>query len=71
LVGLHGVGVWAPKSSFSAISGVGQPVTWTAKSKRRLALSGIVAGSAGAEVVPTRSFRWRSKKIVAAPAARI
>ena len=71
LVVLQGVGVCAPKSSFSAISGVAQPVTCTAKSNNRCAFAAIDAGSAGATVVPTRSFRWRSKKIVAAPAARI
>ena len=68
---LHGVGVCAPKSSFSAISGWSQPVTVTAKSNSRFALSGIVAGSAGVDVVPTRLFRFRSNMIVAAPAARI
>ena len=30
LLGVHGVGVWAPASSFSAIVGVWQPVTVTA-----------------------------------------
>ena len=70
-VALHGVGVWAPKSSFSAINGVEHPVTCTAKSNSFRAFSAIVAGSAGAEVVPMRSFRCRSKKTVAAPAWRI
>ena len=32
VVVVHGVGVCAPKSSFSAIQGVWQPVTETAKS---------------------------------------
>ena len=32
VVVVHGVGVWAPKSSFRAIHGVWQPVTDTAKS---------------------------------------
>ncbi len=43
-VALQGVGVWAPKSSFSAISGVLQPVTWTAKSNSFFAFPSIVAG---------------------------
>ena len=70
LVALHGVGVCAPKSSFSAISGVAQPVTCCANTNSFAALSWMVAGSAGADGVPTRSFRCRSKKIVAAPAWR-
>ena len=70
VVAVHGVGVCAPKSSFSAISGVLQPVTCTAKSNSFWALPAIVAGSAGALGVPIRSFRCRSKKMVAAPAAR-
>ena len=37
VVAVQGVGVWAPKSSFSAIHGVWQPVTETAKSKSRSA----------------------------------
>ena len=70
VVAVHGVGVWAPKSSFRAIQGVAQPVTETAKSKSRSAFSTIVAGSAGAVGVPTRLLKLRSKKTVAAPAAR-
>jgi hypothetical protein len=69
--GDHGVGVCAPNSSFSAITGVEQPVTATAKSNRRFALSAIVAGSAGFDVDPTRLLKLRSKKIVCAPSARI
>ena len=37
--------------------GVAQPVTCTAKSNSRFALSAIVAGSAGGTVVPTRLFK--------------
>ena len=70
VVVVQGVGVCAPKSSFSAIHGVWQPVTETAKSKRRSARSAIVAGSAGTVGVPTRLLKFRSKKTVAAPAAR-
>ena len=70
VVAVHGVGVWAPKSSFSAIHGVAQPVTETAKSKRRSARPTIVAGSVGTVGVPTRLLKLRSKKTVAAPAAR-
>jgi hypothetical protein len=70
VVVVQGVGVCAPKSSFSAIHGVVQPDTVTAKSKRRSARSAIVAGSAGRVGVPTRLLKFRSKKTVAAPAAR-
>ena len=70
VVVVHGVGVCAPKSSFSAIQGVVQPVMVTAKSKRRSARSAIVAGSVGTVGVPTRLLKLRSKKTVAAPAAR-
>ena len=70
VVAVHGAGVWAPKSSFSAIHGVAQPVTVTAKSNRRSAFATIPAGSAGSVGVPTRLLKFRSKKIVAAPAAR-
>ena len=54
-----------------AMIGVSQPVTETAKSKRPLARAGIVAGSAGATVVPTRLLKFRSNITVAAPFARI
>ena len=67
VVVVHGVGVWAPKSSFSAIHGVWQPLTETAKSKSRSARSTIVAGSFGTVGVPTRLLKLRSKKTVAAP----
>src|SRR5215218_2518878 len=67
----HGVGVCAPKSSFSAITGVEQPVTVTAKSNRRFARSGIDARAVGAVGVPTRLLKLRSKKTVAAPRERI
>src|SRR4026209_2504452 len=70
VVVVQGVGVCAPKSSFSAIHGVVQPDTVTAKSKRRSARAAIVAGSAGRVGVPTRLLKLRSKKTVAAPAAR-
>ena len=68
VVAVQGAGVCAPKSSFSAIHGVWQPVTVTAKSKSRSARSAIVAGSAGTVGVPTRLLKFRSKKTVAAPA---
>jgi hypothetical protein len=55
----------------SATIGVAQPVTETAKSKSRFARSGIVAGSAGCTVVPTRLLKFRSKNTVRAPCARI
>ena len=67
VVAVQGVGVWAPKSSFSAIHGVWQPVTETAKSKSRSARVSISAGSAGTVGVPTRLLKLRSKKTVAAP----
>ena len=70
VVPVQGVGVCAPKSSFSAIQGVAQSVTETAKSKSLSAFSTMVAGSAGAVGVPTRLLKLRSKKTVAAPAAR-
>jgi hypothetical protein len=70
VVGVHGVGVCAPKSSFSAIHGVWQPVTETAKSKSRFARSTIVAGSFGRVGVPTRLLKLRSKRTVAAPFRR-
>ena len=70
VVGVQGVGVCAPKSSFSAIHGVLQPDTVTAKSNRRSARPTIVAGSVGTVGVPTRLLKLRSKKTVAAPAAR-
>ncbi len=58
---LHGVSVCAPKSSFSAISGVWQPVTSCANANSDFAFASIVDGSAGAVVVPTRLFNDRSK----------
>jgi hypothetical protein len=67
VVGVHGVGVCAPNSSLSAIHGVWQPVTETAKSKSRFARSTIVAGSLGTVGVPTRLLKLRSKNTVAAP----
>jgi hypothetical protein len=54
----------------SAIHGVWQPDTVTAKSKSRLARSTMVAGSLGTVGVPTRLLKLRSKKTVAAPFAR-
>jgi hypothetical protein len=59
--GVHGVCVPAPKSSFSAINGVAQPVCLTAASNSLFAVSAIVAGSAGASGVPTRDASLRSK----------
>jgi hypothetical protein len=70
VVVVHGVGVCAPKSSFSAIHGVWQPLTETAKSNSRSALLSISAGSAGCVGVPTRLLKLRSKKTVAAPLLR-
>ena len=54
---VHGVGVWAPKSSFSAISGWSQPVEATAASNSLSARAWTVYGSAGFDGVPTRLFR--------------
>jgi len=51
---LHGVTVCAPNSSFSAINGVAQPVTCTAKFELALCLRGDRRRIAGAEGVPTR-----------------
>src|SRR5579862_8908714 len=51
--------------------GVAQPVIDCAYANSRCALSAIVDGSAGFVVVPIRLLKLRSKKIVAAPFARI
>ena len=51
----------APKSSFSAIHGVEQPVAAAAKSNSLFALAWIVAGSAGALGVPTLLLRYMSQ----------
>ena len=68
---VHGVGVAAPKSSFSMMSGVVQPpvratVVWYCFS----AAASMVDGSVGALGVPTFCLRRRSKPYVAAPRAR-
>ena len=70
VVVVHGVGVWAPKSSFNAIQGVWQPVTETAKSIEPVGALPDRAGSAGTVGVPTRLLKLRSKKTVAAPFCR-
>ena len=57
----HGVWIVEPKSSFSAISGVWQPVCLTAASNSLFAVSTTAAGSAGASGVPTRLPSLRSK----------
>jgi hypothetical protein len=50
---------------------VAHPDDCTAKVKRRCARSGRSEGSAGADGVPTRRFRYMSQKTVPTPAARI
>src|SRR5437868_15526806 len=57
----HGVTSPEPKSSFSAIHGVVQPVALTAKSKSLFAFATIAAGSAGLLGWPTRLFRYMSQ----------
>src|SRR5215471_13834825 len=65
---LQGVGIPAPKSSFSTMSGVVQPpMRRTARSYRLSAAVSTVAGSAGAFGVPTLRGIFRSKAYVAAP----
>jgi len=56
VVGVHGVGSCAPKSSFSASNGWSQPEEVTAVSKSLSARAWIVDGSAGFDGVPTRLF---------------
>ena len=70
LFGVHGVGVCAPASSFSAIVGVWQPVTLDGVVESDFARASITDGSAGLLVVPTRLLKLRSKRTVAAPASR-
>src|SRR5438067_4962928 len=68
---LHGVGIPAPKSSFSTMSGVAHPsVRSTALPYCASAAASIVEGSAGALGVPTLRGIFRSKAYVAAPRAR-
>ena len=61
MVGVHGVGVEAPNSSFITIIGSGQPAESTAKSKTRCAFAGSPAASAGFIGVPTRELRYMSQ----------
>src|SRR5262252_2415075 len=68
---LQGVGIDAPKSSFSTMSGVVQPpMRMTALLYRLSAAASIVLGSAGLFGVPTLRGIFRSKAYVAAPRAR-
>ena len=63
----HGVVVPAPFISLKPISGVEQPEAWVASARSLFTEAGIVAGSAGAAVVPTHAPSFSSKKIVCAP----
>jgi hypothetical protein len=60
-----------PASSLKTTTGVAHPVCADANVYSRCARSGIVAGSVGFVVVPTRFFRFRSKYTVAAPSERM
>ena len=54
-----------------AITGVAQPDDRTAKSNSLCARTGRSDGSAGADGVPTRRFKYMSQKTVCTPADRI
>src|SRR6478736_3506833 len=67
----HGVGIVAPKSSFSTTSGVVQPPLRTiAFWYCELAAASMVEGSAGWLGVPTLLASFRSNAYVVAPRAR-
>ena len=57
----QGVTRFAPASSLRTITGVGQPVCWTANVNRLCAFACISDGSAGFVVVPIRLLKLRSK----------
>jgi hypothetical protein len=61
VVGDHGVSRCEPKSSLRTMAGVAHPDCFTAKSKSELARPATVAGSAGADEVPTRRLRYMSQ----------
>ena len=57
----QGVTTFAPASSLRTITGVEQPVCWTANVNRLCAFACISDGSAGFVVVPIRLLKLRSK----------